>query len=107
MFANVDKWYMHRAESFQENKTYKIRWNFEIQTNLSISARKPDLVLIGKKKKKKKTCQRMDFAISADNEVKIKENEKLDSYLDLVGKLRSYRTFSAILRLFNSSCFLS
>ena len=45
---------MNNQESGLENKTPKFLWDFEIQTDRIISARKPDLVIINKKKKKKK-----------------------------------------------------
>ena len=43
-----------------------------------ILARRPDLVLINKKKR---TCQLMDFAIPGDHRVKIKESEKTNTEL--------------------------
>ena len=42
--------------------------------------RRPDQVLI---KKKKRTCQLMDFTIPTDQRMKIKKNEKIDKYLKL------------------------
>ena len=33
--------------------------------------------------KKKRICHQVVFAISADNKMKIKESEKIDTYLDL------------------------
>ena len=38
-----------------------------------ILARKPNLILINKKKR---TCHQVDFAIPADHRIKIKQNEK-------------------------------
>ena len=38
-----------------------------------ISARRPDLAIINKKKR---TCRMVDFAFPADHRVKLKENEK-------------------------------
>ena len=35
-----------------ENETCKLLWDFEIQTDHLISARRPDLVIVKKKKKK-------------------------------------------------------
>ena len=49
-----------------------------------ISARRPDLI----KKKKKKICQIVDFAVLADYRIKLKECEKRDKYLDLARKLK-------------------
>ena len=42
---------LHKLESILENETHKILWNFEIQTDHLISARRPDLVLVNNKKK--------------------------------------------------------
>ena len=44
---------MYKPESAQENETYKILWDFEIQTDHLISARRPDIVIILKKDKNK------------------------------------------------------
>ena len=47
-----------------------------------------------KKKKKKKierTRQIVDFAVSADYKVKLKESEKKDKYLDLARELKKLR----------------
>ena len=41
---------MYKQESVPENKKHKILWDFNIQTTHLIPARKPDLVLINKKK---------------------------------------------------------
>ena len=53
--------------------------------NQQIPTRKPDWELITKKKK---TCQLVDFAVSADYSVKIKESENIDKYLDLARELK-------------------
>ena len=66
------------------NETLEILWDFEIQTDHLIPARRPDLVKDNKKKKKKcKTSRIMDFAFPAGNRIKLKESEKRDKYLDL------------------------
>ena len=46
---------MYNLKSALENKTHKILWDFEIQTDYLISARLPDLVIVSKKKRKKKS----------------------------------------------------
>ena len=53
-----------------------------------ISARRPDLVWVNKKKR---TCQIVDFAVSADHRVKLKESEKRDKYIDLARELKKER----------------
>ena len=50
-FDHTDKWYMHNPESVLENETHKLLWDFEIQTDHLISTRRPDLVIINKKRK--------------------------------------------------------
>ena len=53
-FDHTSKWYMHNPESALENETHKLLWNFKIQTDRLILARRPDLMIVKKKEKKKK-----------------------------------------------------
>ena len=48
-FDQTNKRYLHNPKSVLENETYKIIWNFEIQMDYLISARRPDLQIINKK----------------------------------------------------------
>ena len=45
-----------------------------------------------KKKKRSKTSRIVNFAISADPRVKLKESKKRDKYLDLARGLKNYGT---------------
>ena len=45
-----------------------------------ISARRPELIIINKKKR---TFRTVDFAVLADHRVKVKESENINKYLDL------------------------
>ena len=65
---------------------------FEIQMDHLISARRPDLIIIKKKKKKLRTWKTVDFAVLVDHRVKLKESEKKDVYQDLVKKSKNWRT---------------
>ena len=65
-------------------------WDFDIQKDLLISTRRPDLVIVDKKKR---TCGIVDFAVPTDQRVKLKESEKKDQYLDLARELKSYGTW--------------
>ena len=47
----------------QENDTHKLLWDFDIKMDHLISARKPDLIIINKKKKYKI----VGFAVPADH----------------------------------------
>ena len=49
-FDHTNKWYMHNTESVVENDTYKLLWDFDIQTDHLISARRPNLIIMNKKK---------------------------------------------------------
>ena len=57
------KWYMHNPAPVLENATHKLLWDFNIQTDHLIPARRPELI-ISNKKKKKKTCKIVDFCPS-------------------------------------------
>ena len=68
---------MHKPESVLENETHKVLRNFEIQTDDLISARRPDLVILKKKKeRKKRTCRVVDFTVLANHRVKLKERKR-------------------------------
>ena len=82
---------MHNPAPVIENATHKLLWDFNIQTDQLIPARRPDLIIINKKKKKRKkkrTCKIVDFAVPADHRIKQKECEKKDKYLDLARELK-------------------
>ena len=80
---------MHNPAPVLENNTHKLLWDFDIHTDYLISARRPDLIIINKKKR---TCKIVDFAVSADHKIKLKKCEKKDKYLDLTRDLKNYRT---------------
>ena len=83
-FYDTSKWYKHKSESVLVHKTYKILWGSEIQTDHLIPAKRPDLVIINKKKKKK-TCRIVNFAVPTDHMVKKRKNR--EKYLDLTREL--------------------
>ena len=78
---------MHNPAPVIENDTNKLLWDFDIQMDHLISARRPDLIIINNKKKKK-ICQIIDFAVPADQTIKLKECEKRNKYLDLARQLK-------------------
>ena len=73
-FDHTNKWYMHNPTFVLENDTHKLLWDFDIQTDHLISARRPDLIRINNKKKR--TYKIVDFTVPADHRVKLKESEK-------------------------------
>ena len=68
-FEARDKWYEHEPESVLENEDYKILWDFSIQTDLVIEARRPDLIVVVKER----SCKIINFAVPGD---RIGEEEK-------------------------------
>ena len=84
-FDYMNKWYMHNPAPVPENDTHKLLWDFDIQTDHLMSAIRPDLIIINKKKK---ICKFVDFAVPADHRIKLKECEKRDKYLDLARELK-------------------
>ena len=78
---------MHNPAPVLENATHKILWDFNIQTDHLISARRPDLIIINNNKKKR-TYKIVDFAVPADHRIKLKECVKKDKYLDLARELK-------------------
>ena len=49
-FDHTNKWYMHKPAPVLENDLHKLLWDFNIQTDHLIPARRPDLIIINKKK---------------------------------------------------------
>ena len=76
---------MHNPAPVLENDSHKLLWDFNIQTDHLIPARRPDLIIINKKKR---ICKIVDFAVPADHRIKQKECEKKDKYLDLARELK-------------------
>ena len=64
-----------------------IIWDFDIHRDHLMSARRPDLIII-KKEKKKRISKIVDFAVPADHRIILKEREKKDKYLDLARELK-------------------
>ena len=81
---------MHNLDSILENETLKILWDFDMQTDHLISARRPDQGIVNKKKR---TCRIVDFPVLTDHRVELKESEKRDKYEDLVRELKIYGTW--------------
>ena len=84
-FEARDKWYEHEPESFSENEDYKILWDFSIQTDHVIEARRPDLVVADKKER---SCKIIDFVVPGDSRVEEKEKDKIEIYQDLGRELQ-------------------
>ena len=77
---------MHNPAPVLENDTHKLQWDFDIHMDHLISARRPDLIIINKKKR---ICKIVDVAVPADHRINLKECEKKDNYLDLARELKN------------------
>ena len=80
-----DRWYEHEPQSVCENEEYKILWDFSIETDHVIEARRPDMITVEKKNNK---CQIIDFAVPFDTRVDEKEKEKIFKYQELARELK-------------------
>ena len=75
---------MHNPAPVLENNTHKLLWDFHIHMDHLIPARRPDLIIINKKKR---ICKIVDFAVPVDHRIKLKDCEKQDKYNDLAREL--------------------
>ena len=73
----------------------RVVWDFAIQTDHLIWARRPDLIIINRElaeewtyNNKQRTCRGVDFAVPANHNIKLKEREKKDKYIDLARELK-------------------
>ena len=55
-FDHTNRWFMNNPESIQENETRKLLWDFDIQTDHLTSPRRPDLIIINKKRENLQNC---------------------------------------------------
>ena len=64
---------------------HKLLWDFDIQTDHQISARRPDLIIINKTNR---ICKIVDFAVAADHRIKPKESKKKDMSINFARELK-------------------
>ena len=76
---------MHNPAPVLENDSHKLLWDFNIQTDHLIPARRPDLIIINKRKR---ICKIVDFAVPADHRINLKGSEKSDKYIELARELK-------------------
>ena len=73
-FQRSDKWWQHQPEQVLENASFKLLYDFNIFTDIRISARRPDLVFVDKSTMH---TYLIDVACVMDRNVLTKENEKV------------------------------
>ena len=76
---------MHKPAYVLKNDTHKLLWEFGVHTDHLISARRPDFIIINKRKR---ICKIVDFAVLSDQRIKLKECKKKDKYVDLARELK-------------------
>ena len=81
---HAKNWYEHNAEKVTENEKAKILWDFKIQTDHLIQARRPDIVV--KDKELDHNIWIIDIAVPGDARVEDKE-KKVYKYQDLAREL--------------------
>ena len=80
-----EKWYKHGPDKVAENDSWKILWDFTIQTDHVIVARRPDMVIIDKTKNE---CKIIDFACPFDSRIEEREKDKMKGYNNLKRELK-------------------
>ena len=75
-----EKWCKHEPEKVVENDSGKMLWNFTIQTDHVIEARRPEMVIIDKTKNE---CKIIDSACPFDSRIEEREKDKMKGYDDL------------------------
>ena len=93
-FDHANKCHMHNPAPILENDIHKLLWDFDIQMNHLIPARRPDLIIINKEKK---ICKIVDFSIPAYHRIKLKECEKRYKYLGLTRELKKQWNMKVII----------
>ena len=76
---------MHNPAPVLKSDAHKLLRDFNIHTDNQFSARRPELIIINKRKR---NCKIVDFAVLDDHRIKLKECEKKDKYLDLARDLK-------------------
>ena len=84
-FKVKDKWYEHEPEAVMVNDDYRILWDFSIETDHAIEARRPEMIV---EDRRNRQCKIIDFAVPYDNRVDNKEAEKIDKYQDLAREIK-------------------
>ena len=83
-FDHTNKWYMHNPAPVLENDSHKLLWDFNIQTDHQIPAKRQDLIII----KKKENLQNCRLCCPGGPQKNRKESEKKDKYIDLARELK-------------------
>ena len=84
-FERSDKWYEHTPKKVEDNENFKLLWDVSIQTHKKLDHNRPDIVFVDKQNK---NCLIIDIACPGDRRVDIKQEEKINKYLDLAIEIK-------------------
>lgn len=73
-------WYEHHPQPVTESQHVTILWDFSVNTDRTIQANRPDIII---KDHKNKTCLLIDMSVPSDKNIAVKEFDKLSKYKDL------------------------
>ena len=85
-FDHMNKQYMFNPASVIENDTHKPLWSFDIHMDHLISARRPDLIII----KKKRTRKIVAIAVPADQRIKLKVEIRISTSIKPENRKKNY-----------------
>ena len=89
---HTNKWYMLNPASVQENDTHKLLWDFDIQMDHLISARKPDLIIINNKKRELSKLSTLPTRLTTElNWKNVKWRISSSTLLENWKKIRTWR----------------
>ena len=77
---HTEKWYEHTLEPVVEGKNVTIPWGFTVHTDRKIDVNRPDIII---KNQEERTCIMMDMTVRSDQNILLKEFQKLSKYKDL------------------------
>ena len=79
-FSTAERLYERNPEKALESREVKILWDFSVQTDHEIEARKPDIIVIDKTSRE---CHFIEITCPLDWSILERENFKVDKYQDL------------------------
>ena len=79
-FSTAERWYEHNPEKVLGSREVKILWDFNVQTDHEVEARKPDIIVIDKTSRE---YHFIEITCSLDWSILERENFKVDKYQDL------------------------
>ena len=77
---HTKSWYVHLADKVVENKDVKVLSDFNIQVDKFIEVRRPDIILV---RKKKEGSTIVDIAVPGDIRTQMKKDKKIEKCEDL------------------------